>query len=146
MKSFIDTNLFVYASYRRYPQHEKAKTFLKGCTEGVDRYYLSWGVAYEYLRLVTHPKLFVGETLTFEKALKNVLQFMDFPTVEILQETAEHSKCLSQLEKEGVLLQGNLLHDAHSVALMKEHDIRRIYTADTDFHKFKGLQVVNPVY
>ena len=33
-------------------------------------------------------------------------------------------------------LRGNLMHDAHTALLMREHGIRRIYTRDTDFHRF----------
>ncbi len=41
-------------------------------------------------------------------------------------------------------LSGNLLLDAQTAVLMKEHGIRRIYTRDTDFHRFSFLEVVDP--
>ena len=40
-------------------------------------------------------------------------------------------------------LAGNLLHDAHTAILMREHGIRRICTRDTDFHRFAFLEVVD---
>jgi predicted nucleic acid-binding protein len=42
-------------------------------------------------------------------------------------------------------LAGNLLHDAHTAILMREHGIRRICTRDTDFHRFAFLEVVDPL-
>lgn len=42
-------------------------------------------------------------------------------------------------------LTGNIMHDLHSVALMKDHGIRQIYTRDTDFHRFKFLEIINPL-
>ena len=42
-------------------------------------------------------------------------------------------------------LAGNLAHDAHTAALMREHGIRRIYTRDTDFHRFPFLEPVDPL-
>ena len=42
-------------------------------------------------------------------------------------------------------LEGNLMHDAHTAALMREHGIRRIYTRDTDFHRFPFLEPVDPM-
>jgi len=42
------------------------------------------------------------------------------------------------------LLSGNLLLNAQTAILMKEHGIRTIYTRDTDFHRFPFLEVVDP--
>lgn len=40
---------------------------------------------------------------------------------------------------------GPLAHDAHTAALMREHGVRAIYTRDTDFHRFPGIEVVDPL-
>jgi uncharacterized protein len=42
-------------------------------------------------------------------------------------------------------LRGNLLHDTHTVVLMREHGIRRIYTRDQDFHRFPFIEVLDPL-
>jgi predicted nucleic acid-binding protein len=42
-------------------------------------------------------------------------------------------------------VRGNLVHDAHTAILMREHGIREIYTRDTDFHRFSFLRVVDPL-
>jgi predicted nucleic acid-binding protein len=42
-------------------------------------------------------------------------------------------------------LTGNLVHDAHTAALMLEHGVRAIYTRDTDFHRFQGIEVRDPL-
>ena len=39
---------------------------------------------------------------------------------------------------------GNLLTDAHIVALMRQHGVSTIYTHDRDFRKFDGIRVVDP--
>ena len=41
-------------------------------------------------------------------------------------------------------LRGNLLHDAHTAILMREHGVRTIYTLDADFRRFTFLDVVDP--
>lgn len=43
------------------------------------------------------------------------------------------------------LLRGNLMHDAHTAILMREHGIRQIYTRDSDFHRFPFIDVVDPL-
>jgi predicted nucleic acid-binding protein len=39
---------------------------------------------------------------------------------------------------------GNLVHDAHIVALCIEHGVSEILTGDRDFRRFGGLKVVDP--
>jgi predicted nucleic acid-binding protein len=40
---------------------------------------------------------------------------------------------------------GNLFFDIRTVALIKEHGVREIYTTDTDFLQFRDLRVINPL-
>ena len=42
-------------------------------------------------------------------------------------------------------LHANIVHDAATAILMREHGIRQIVTRDTDFHRFPFLEVVDPV-
>jgi len=42
-------------------------------------------------------------------------------------------------------LGGNIFHDAQTAILMREHGVGRIYTRDTDFHRFPFLQAIDPV-
>ena len=52
---------------------------------------------------------------------------------------------VAELLREIPHLSGNLMHDAHTAALMREHGIRRIVTRDTDFHRFPFLEAVDPM-
>ncbi|MBI2346814.1 MAG: VapC toxin family PIN domain ribonuclease, partial [Deltaproteobacteria bacterium] len=51
----VDTNIFIYAHFEEFAEHRATRTFLEGLLKRPDPYYLSWQVAYEYMRLVTHP-------------------------------------------------------------------------------------------
>jgi len=42
-------------------------------------------------------------------------------------------------------LGGDLILDAHTAILMREHGLKRIYTHDSDFHRFRFLEVVDPL-
>lgn len=144
MRTFIDTNIFVYSSYPQFPQFLKSREFLESCLKGADLWYLSWSVIYEYLAVVTQPEIFPGKRVTLDEAIQNILEFARPPCVEILQETTEHSSYLKELTQESHPVEGARFHDAHIVALMREHDLKRIATNDTDFHRFKEIEVVNP--
>lgn len=39
---------------------------------------------------------------------------------------------------------GNVVPDAHLVALMLENDVRTIWTSDRDFRRFRGIEVRDP--
>lgn len=39
---------------------------------------------------------------------------------------------------------GNLVPDAHLVALMRQHGVRTIYTRDRDFRRFDEISAVDP--
>jgi predicted nucleic acid-binding protein len=61
----------------------------------------------------------------------------------LLHETDEHDRVLAEVLRT-TKVEGNLIHDAHIVALMMEHGVGEIITADQDFHRFKQIHVVNP--
>ena len=63
----------------------------------------------------------------------------------VLVPTERHADVAEQVITELPWLAGNLLHDAHTAVLMREHGIRRICTRDTDFHRFAFLEVVDPL-
>jgi predicted nucleic acid-binding protein len=67
------------------------------------------------------------------------------PTANILLPTGRHAELLSVLVSDTPHLRGNILRDAHTAVLMREHGIREIYTRDTNFHRFPFLKVIDPV-
>ena len=67
------------------------------------------------------------------------------PGFSVLVETPRHPEVAEQVLSGLPHLAGNLMHDAHTAILMREHGIRQICTRDTDFHQFKFLEVVDPL-
>jgi predicted nucleic acid-binding protein len=60
-------------------------------------------------------------------------------------ETDRHPEVVRDLTLEYPHMSGNRLHDLYIAALMKEHGVVEIRTADLAFHEFKFLRVVNPL-
>lgn len=56
-----------------------------------------------------------------------------------------HADIVAALAKAIPSVSGNLVHDLHTVALMREHEITTIYTRDTGFKLFTGIQAVDPL-
>ena len=82
-----------------------------------------------------------GRTMSdlFETAL------LASPGLAMLVPTLRHALVAEQVLAEMPHLAGDLLHDAHTAILMREHGIRRICTRDTDLPGFGFLEVLDPV-
>jgi predicted nucleic acid-binding protein len=55
-----------------------------------------------------------------------------------------HAEVAEGIVRKTTNLHGNLLYDAQIAVLMREHGIKRIYTRDTDFHRFPFLEPIDP--
>jgi len=144
MSGLIDTNLLVYAVNRDSPQNQSARSFLSETLEGTKEVYLCWAVFYEFLRVTTHPKVF-PKPLTWQEALGFVAGILKSPNVKILYEGEGHCEVLQDVLRLLRIPQGNLMHDAHIAALLKENGLSKIYTCDTDLRLFPFLEVVDPI-
>lgn len=140
----VDTNLLIYAAMRTAPHHARAREWLHACAEGERAWCATWGTLYEFLRVTTHRRIYPSP-LTFEQATAFVAELRRSPTFGVLVETDRHAAVLADLAREHPDLSGNVMHDLHTVALMREHGVREVHTADADFRRFRGLRVVNPV-
>jgi toxin-antitoxin system PIN domain toxin len=140
----IDTNILLYAANEACPEHSDCRRFLIGCADGCDTCFLPENVIYEFLRVGTHPRVF-PKPLRASEALKFLDALISTGNFKILGATQNHWKSLQALVRELGQPAGNFFFDVHTVALMREHGIRRIASADLDFAKFPGLDVVNPL-
>jgi uncharacterized protein len=138
----LDTNILVHAHRRGTAHHQAAVALLKTLGEGAAPYALFWPSLYEFLRVVTHHRVFDPPSTTAE-ALEAVRDFLAPPVVRVLSETAHHSELLDRVVQESRVT-GNLIHDAHLVALALEHGVHEILTLDEDFARFPQLTSRNP--
>ena len=61
----------------------------------------------------------------------------------LLSETPMRAAILEQVALQSGVT-GNLMHDAHTVALCLEHGATELLTGDRDFARFSGLRITNP--
>ena len=144
MSGVIDTNLMLYGANSDAPEHNRAREFLAGVGSTRDAWYVTDGILYEFLRVATHARVF-PRPLTWHEALDFLQPFVDAENVHILRVEDSHWSLLAALLAELTHPSGNLFFDVRTVVLMREHGVRRIYTTDTDFLQFSGIEVVNPL-
>jgi predicted nucleic acid-binding protein len=92
--------------------------------------------------VVTHPNLFRPPT-PVDEAWESVTGLLASPSLLVIAEGESHSRILGDLIRLSGAT-GNGLQDAHIAALLIEHAVDEIITADEDFRRFPGLKVTNP--
>ena len=140
----VDTNVLIPAAMRETAAHQRATKLLSEWGSGAEQWVITWSIAYEFLRVTTHVSVF-AHPLTFADAWSFIESLFHSPSFAFLVETARHTEVVRDLTREYPHLSGNRLHDLHIAALMKEHGVVEIRTADIGFHQFKFLRVVNPL-
>ncbi len=137
----VDTNVLVYAELKRSPFHAEARKLLTALSEGTIPWALPWPCVYEFLRVVTHPRVSVPP-VPLPTVLSDLKALFGSATLVLLSETARHAEVMTEIVKESGVT-GNLVHDAHIAALCIEHGVSELVTADGDFSRFP-LRTINP--
>jgi toxin-antitoxin system PIN domain toxin len=138
----VDTNVLVYAEITNSVHHSRAHKLLSELAQGSTPWAIPWPCAYEFLRIITHPKIY-HPPMRIEFALQDLNSILTSPSVSLLSETGSHPAMLERVVRQSGAT-GNLIHDAHIVALCLEHGVTTLLTADRDFTRFTGLKIDNP--
>jgi toxin-antitoxin system PIN domain toxin len=140
----VDTNVLVYAADEDSPFHDRCRKLLEGWRAQPSAWYVTWGILYEFLRVTTHPGVF-RKPWPLPAAWGFVEAVLSSPALGILVPGERHGQVAASVVREVPHVAGNLIHDARTAILMREHGIRRIYTRDMDFHRFSFLEPLDPV-
>ena len=112
----VDTNILVYAADLSSSVHTPCRAWLERQRKAAGAWYLTWPIIYEFLRVVTHPRV-MRRPFAVVAAWDFVASLLASPGLDVLVP--------------GVL--------------MRELGISRICTRDTDFHRFPFLDVIDPL-
>lgn len=140
----VDTNILLYACNRKSQYHQTCHNLLETWRVQSESWFLTWGICYEYLRVVTHPNVF-EKPWSLTEAIQFLKEILDSPGAGVLLESDRHLSVVSKIAEEVSTLKGNLFHDAHTAILMREHGIRRLYTHDKDFRHFPFIESIDPI-
>jgi toxin-antitoxin system PIN domain toxin len=142
MSYTIDANVLLYASDESSPVHARARAFVERLAGGPEIVYFFWPTVMAYLRIATHPAVF-ARPLTAVEAIGNVEQLLVRPHVRTTGEQERYWDRFREVA-EDAMPTGNLVPDAHLVALMLENDVRTIWTRDRDYRRFGRIEVRDP--
>ena len=91
----------------------------------------------EVLRLVTHPRLF-DPPFTAREGCESIGRILQSPSLELLSPGPAYTDLLTQAVREADAV-GNLVFDAHIVAVCREFGVSTLLTEDRDFDRFPGF-------
>jgi len=140
----VDTNILVYAADAHSPFHQRCRAWLEERRQKAEAWHTTWGIVYEFLRVTTHPKV-MRQPWTVREAWSFVGALLAAPSLRLLGPTHRHAVVAAQVITELPQLAGNVLHDAHTAILMREHGVRRIVTRDAHFLRFPFLEPFDQV-
>lgn len=134
----VDTNILVYAHREEFRQHAAARRRLTALAEGDVPWALPVFCLGEFLRVITHPRLF-DPPHTVDEACEALARLLASPTVRVLSPGERFWPLLAQVVREAETA-GNLVFDAQIVAVCRESGVSALLTADRDFDRFHGFR------
>lgn len=138
----VDANLLLFAADSESPFHIAGAAWLTAQLNGPRRVGLPWQSLGAFLRISTHPRA-SARPLTPQEAWGQVEDWLAAGTAWIPQPTDRHAEVLGGLLT-SYQLRGNLVPDAQLAALAIEHGLT-LYSADTDFARFREVRWENPL-
>ena len=136
----VDTSILIYAHREETELHQPAASWLVTLAQGVQRWALPVFCVAEFVRVVTHDRVF-SRPSTVADAARFIEALTDAPTCEVIQPGPEFLRQLFTTAHESEAT-GNLIFDAQIAALCTEHGVNEILTNDSDFWRFKTLRVL----
>ncbi|MDE0123196.1 MAG: PIN domain-containing protein [Bryobacterales bacterium] len=134
----VDTNVLVYAHRSEMPLHRAARARLTALAESPARWAIPVFCLGEFLRVLTHPKLF-NPPHSADEASEALTRLLASPSAMVLCPGTGYPQLLAEAIREGNAV-GNLVFDAQIVALCREHGVYRLLTQDRDFDRFGKLR------
>lgn len=117
-------------------------SLLRELAESAAPWAIPWPCVYEFLRVVTHPRVF-DPPVPMAHAVTDLRGILESPSLMMLREGPRHLETLERvLASSGAT--GNLVHDAHIAALCLESGVSEFFTGDRDFARFPELRITNP--
>jgi toxin-antitoxin system PIN domain toxin len=138
----LDANVLLYAANLDDGRNARALEVLSELVDGPEVVYLFWPVVMAFLRISTRIGLF-PVALSPTEALTMVGALLKHDHVYAPGEDESFWSVFFETAAEERVT-GDLVSDAHIVALMRCHGVRTIVTHDRDFRRFDGIKMRDP--
>jgi len=137
-----DANLLLYAYDATSPYHEKARRWWENCLSGTEPVGLCPVVLFAFVRIGTHSRAYENP-MSIRTASGHVGGWMRRKMCQfIVMEEVDVMRAMELLRSAGT--GGDLTMDAQIAAMALRLDAT-VHTAETDFKRFEGVRLYNPL-
>ncbi len=141
----LDTSVLAYAVNRFAPEHARAAAVVEALASGEALWGLPWPVLHEFMALVTHPHA-VARVLGPRDAWAFVAGLLESPSVRPLGPTAGHAAAVREVLEMVPPSGPGLLPGLETAAVLREHGVRELLSADRGMRRYPFLEVRDPVH
>ena len=120
----VDTNILVYAHRQESRYHEPAAQLVRTLAEGDDSWAIPWPCCFEFLSVVTNPRIWKDTVSTPEQAWRQLAGWMASPSLRLIGETGDFPETLERFVRHP-RVRGGVVHDARIAAICVAHGARR---------------------
>ena len=140
----VDTNLLVYAHRRESRHHDAAASIVRELAEGDAPWSIPWPCCYEFLSVVTNPRIWGAAATTPEHSWRQLSAWMASPSLRLIGETEGFPGILESFVRRP-RVRGGIVHDARIAAICVAHGTEALLTRDRDFSLFPELATRDPL-
>ena len=142
MSETVDVNILLYATEASGRRYDAARSVVNRVYGGPAIAYLFWPTIVGFLRIATHPSVF-DKPLSMPEATGKLEEILGRDHVQTPGEQDGFWRPFREVARDA-LPTGNLVSDAHLVALMRENGVRTIWSHDRDMGRFRDIEVRDP--
>jgi uncharacterized protein len=146
----VDAGVLACAVNRYVPEHARAGAVIEALVNGVVPWAIAWPSAHEFVRAVTHPHVVV-RPLAPADAWAYLERLRESPSLRMLSTTERHGETVAALlgapRAEGAPPAGPPdLAGLETAAILWEHGVRELLSADRGMRRFGFLTVRDPLH
>jgi len=116
----VDTNILIYGADMDSPEHARCRALIEQWRSQTTPWYVTWGIVYEFLRVVTHPRV-LNRPFSASQAWLFLDALFASPSLRILAETDRHRHVATEVFADVPGISGNLVFDAFQPVSVSRH-------------------------
>ena len=140
----LDTSLLAYAVNRHAPEHARAARVVETLADGALPWALPWPAVHEFVQLVTHRHA-VARALAPAEAWAFVEALLASRSLRLLGPGEGHAAALAELLA-SLPPGAGVPAGIETAAVLREHGVRELLSADPGMRRFAFLSVRDPVH
>ncbi len=141
----VDASVLAFAANRGTPEHARAAAVIETLMTGDAPWVLPWPAVHEFLGLVTH-RLAVARPLRLQDAWGFVEALAASPSLRMVAATDRHRDVVREIVASLGGAGGTLPPGLELAAVLREHGVRELLSADAGMRRFAFLDVRDPLH